>query len=233
MKRVCELDVNQPPLCPLNVTTESTASVPTGTVTEVDKDKMRIDPLWIKRFLPTDEWASIRAEFLSLKAPLIFYMLDRRMGKGSLQKSINKILISAMSGDLQNGLSTHHFLKVCRKSTGMAAEMHDFAEQWIFGSGCPRFYISHKFNRKRMMIEVVIKQENTNARNPGATKKFTVISFKWPILRFTSFFFLYRVHLWFVFMNLKELRMIQRFKLTNWRSSTIFYTTRNTKEPVL
>ncbi|KNC99010.1 uncharacterized protein SPPG_05960 [Spizellomyces punctatus DAOM BR117] len=142
MQRVCELDVNQPPVYPTT------------------------------HFHPDDDWASVRSEFLSLKSPIILYMLERRMGKGMLQKMVNKILLSAAAGELPNGLSTHHFLRVARKLTGKL-ELKTFADQWIYGSGCPRFSFKYNFNRKKMMVEFKFRQENTNGGIVGSTPKFT------------------------------------------------------------
>ncbi|ORY44436.1 zincin [Rhizoclosmatium globosum] len=159
MKRVAAMDVGQLPLCPAFLLTEDT-----GGNTE--------DPLIAKYFSPSDEPDSLRTEFLSLKSPLVIGMLDQRLGKGNLLKVINKIMISTMSGELENGLSTNHFFKVCRKISA-SAELKSFADQWIFGSGCPIFRLAFKFNRKKLVVEVTMLQENTNRNHPTATKKFT------------------------------------------------------------
>ncbi|KAI8854791.1 Bromodomain-containing protein [Chytridium lagenaria] len=58
-----------------------------------------------------------------------------------------------MSGELQLGISTQSWLKVCRK-VSEKTELRQFADQWIYGSGCPKFAIKYKFNRKKMMVEV-------------------------------------------------------------------------------
>ncbi|KAG1173845.1 hypothetical protein G6F70_005514 [Rhizopus microsporus] len=105
-------------------------------------------------------------EFIELKAPLVVYMLDKRMCKGGgtlgLSRVLPKILVSAMSGELaQNAISTHYFLRVCRKVSGFDTKV--FAEQWIYRSGCPRFSFSFHFNRKKMVVEIFMRQENTNA----------------------------------------------------------------------
>ncbi|TPX68903.1 hypothetical protein SpCBS45565_g02812 [Spizellomyces sp. 'palustris'] len=163
MQRVCELDVNQPPVYPTTVAPDDPSS---------DEQPTMIDPLVLQHFHPDDDWASVRSEFLSLKSPIILYMLERRMGKGMLQKMVNKILLSAAAGELPNGLSTHHFLRVARKLTGKL-ELKTFADQWIYGSGCPRFSFKYNFNRKKMMVEFKFRQENTNGGIVGSTPKFT------------------------------------------------------------
>ncbi|KAI9278501.1 hypothetical protein BDA99DRAFT_8605 [Phascolomyces articulosus] len=105
-------------------------------------------------------------EFIELKAPLVVYMLDKRMCKAGatlgLSRVIPKILVSAISGELvHNALSTHYFLKLCRKVSGV--DTKTFADQWIYRSGCPKFNFSFHFNRKKMVVEFYMRQENTNA----------------------------------------------------------------------
>ncbi|KAG1474498.1 hypothetical protein G6F56_000326 [Rhizopus delemar] len=105
-------------------------------------------------------------DFIELKAPLVVYMLDKRMCKGGgtlgLSRVLPKILVSAMSGELaQNAISTHYFLRLCRKVSGFDTKV--FAEQWVYRSGCPRFSFSFHFNRKKMVVEIFMRQENTNA----------------------------------------------------------------------
>lgn len=104
-------------------------------------------------------------DFIDLKAPLVIYMLDKRMCKGGgtlgLSRVLPKILVSAMSGELpQNAISTHYFLRLCRKVSGFDTKV--FAEQWVYRSGCPKFSFSFHFNRKKMVVEIYMSQENTN-----------------------------------------------------------------------
>lgn len=99
--------------------------------------------------------------FLRLKAPLILFILDRRMTKTDksfgLSRVLPKIFLQAMSGDLQNGtLSTQHFQYVCEKVNRNRLE--SFFKQWVYGVGTPNFNITQRFNKKRSMIEVVIRQ---------------------------------------------------------------------------
>ncbi|KAI9479594.1 hypothetical protein BDB00DRAFT_173553 [Zychaea mexicana] len=117
-------------------------------------------------------------EFIDLKAPLVLYMLDRRICKAGttlgLARVISKLLVSAISGELvHNALSTHNFLKLCRKLSGV--DTKTFADQWIYRSGCPKFTFSFHFNRKKMVVEFYMSQENSNAclgsskHNPPST----------------------------------------------------------------
>ncbi|KAJ2711563.1 hypothetical protein H4R19_003189, partial [Coemansia spiralis] len=108
------------------------------------------------------------AEFIQLKAPIILYMLDKRMMKGGmslgLSRVVPKILVSAMSGDLgaANAVGTAWFLKMCRRVSGV--DLHVFAEQWILGTGCPVFHFSYAFNRKKLVVEIMMHQESTNSK---------------------------------------------------------------------
>jgi transcription initiation factor TFIID subunit 2 len=106
---------------------------------------------------------SIALPFVNLKAPLVLHILDRRLGKSGtslgLPRVLPKIFLSAMSGELQNNaLSTHSFLRTCRKVSGI--DLRSFAEQWIYGSGCPAFGFSASFNRKKMAVEITMRQDS-------------------------------------------------------------------------
>lgn len=100
--------------------------------------------------------------FINLKAPLVLHILDRKLAKvGSsfgLNRALNRIFMEALTGSLDNNvLSTSHFLRLCRKLQGV--DLSAFTEQWIHGSGCPRFTVSANFNRKKFIIEMRIQQE--------------------------------------------------------------------------
>lgn len=100
--------------------------------------------------------------FINLKAPLIMHILDRRLGKSGtslgLSRVLPKVFLSAISGEMvNNALSTHAFLRTCRKVSGI--DPRSFAEQWIYGSGCPTFGFSASFNRKKMAVEIQMRQD--------------------------------------------------------------------------
>ncbi|KAI0692979.1 hypothetical protein BC835DRAFT_1276761 [Cytidiella melzeri] len=100
--------------------------------------------------------------FINIKAPLVLHILDRRLGKSGtslgLSRVLPKVFLSAISGEMpNNALSTHSFLRTCRKVSGI--DPRSFAEQWIYGSGCPTFGFSASFNRKKMAVEIQMKQE--------------------------------------------------------------------------
>ncbi|KAJ2935753.1 hypothetical protein H1R20_g1340, partial [Candolleomyces eurysporus] len=100
--------------------------------------------------------------FIHLKSPLVLHILDRKLGKSGtslgLSRVLPKVFLSAISGELQNNaLSTHTFLRTCRKVSGV--DLRTFAEQWIYGSGCPSFGFSASFNRKKMAVEITMRQD--------------------------------------------------------------------------
>lgn len=108
-------------------------------------------------------------DFIKLKAPLILTILDRRITKTDklfgLSRVIPKIFLQAMSNDLINGnnLSTAHFQRVCEKVAHHKLE--SFFQNWVHNSGVPTFRITQKFNKKRLFIEMTIRQMQTSSLN--------------------------------------------------------------------
>ncbi|KAM9932571.1 hypothetical protein OXX80_007799 [Metschnikowia pulcherrima] len=109
-------------------------------------------------------------DFIRLKAPIILFILDRRMTKTDksfgFMRVLPKLFLQAISGDLPNGaLSTLHFQYVCEKVNRNRLE--SFFKQWVYGVGTPIFNITQKFNKKRSLIEVIIRQSQLQqARTP-------------------------------------------------------------------
>lgn len=101
-------------------------------------------------------------DLIKLKAPLVLFMLDRRMTKTDksfgLYRVIPKIFVQALSNDLPNGncLSTSHFQKLCEKVAHNRLDA--FFQNWINNPGVPVFKVVQKFNKKRMFIEMSISQ---------------------------------------------------------------------------
>lgn len=99
--------------------------------------------------------------FIKLKAPMVLYILDKRMTKTErsfgMSRVLPKIFLQAMSGDLaNNSLSARHFQHVCERVNKSKLEV--FFQQWVYNSGVPTFHITQRFNRKRMVIEMGIRQ---------------------------------------------------------------------------
>lgn len=127
----------------------------------VESDKGSMPPICQPQHLDPPDTSVL--PFVNLKAPLVLHILDRRLCKSGtslgLSRVLPKIFLSAISGELvNNALSTHAFLRMCRKVSGM--DPRSFAEQWIYGSGCPSFSFSASFNRKKMAVEILMRQDS-------------------------------------------------------------------------
>jgi transcription initiation factor TFIID subunit 2 len=126
--RVCDLDHNRPSLFDL------------GTMLQVDPAEL---------------------EFMSLKAPLVLFILDRRIAKvvglPKMPAIISKILLRARKGELPgNALSTELFQRTCERF--YHSKIDDFLNQWVRGGGCPHFRAYQKFNKKKLVVEMMIRQ---------------------------------------------------------------------------
>ncbi|KAL7273994.1 Transcription initiation factor TFIID subunit 2 [Rhizina undulata] len=100
-------------------------------------------------------------DFIKLKAPVVLTILEKRLWKISssmvLHRVVRKTFLSAMAGELKNGLmSTAHFIRLCEKNSH--TRLDSFFQEWVYGSGYPRFEVSQRFNKKRMIVEMVIRQ---------------------------------------------------------------------------
>ncbi|KAL3229945.1 Transcription initiation factor TFIID subunit 2 [Nakaseomyces bracarensis] len=100
-------------------------------------------------------------QFMRLKAPMVLHILDRRMTKTErsfgMSRVLPKIFLQAMSGDLaNNALSSVHFQHVCEKVN--KNKLESFFQQWVYGSGVPILRVTQRYNRKRMMVEMGIRQ---------------------------------------------------------------------------
>ena len=101
-------------------------------------------------------------EFMILKAPLVLFMLHQRLAaKAATKSGVNRIIwrlcLNAKTGDLQNGaVSTAYFLRVSEKAAH--GRLDAFFNQWVFGAGCPHFLVTQRFNKKKLIVEMLIKQ---------------------------------------------------------------------------
>ncbi|TKA77756.1 hypothetical protein B0A49_01555 [Cryomyces minteri] len=100
-------------------------------------------------------------DFLALKAPLVLFILDRRLTKASgssgVSRIINRVFLNAKVGEMPHGaITTSYFMRTCEKLGH--AKLEQFFNQWVFGAGCPSFQVSQRFNKKKLCVEMVIKQ---------------------------------------------------------------------------
>ena len=103
----------------------------------------------------------LELEFLAAKAPLVLFTLDRRLAKASgssgLSRIISRVFLNAKVGDLPNSaISTTYFVKTCEKLGH--TKLDTFFTQWVFGAGCPRFRVTQRFNKKKLVVEMLIQQ---------------------------------------------------------------------------
>ena len=102
-----------------------------------------------------------QAEFLALKSPLVLFILDRRLQKASgssgFSRIISRVFLNAKVGDMANGaLNTANFQKTCERLGH--AKLDIFFAQWVYGAGCPKFRVTQRFNKKRLVVEMLIQQ---------------------------------------------------------------------------
>lgn len=100
-------------------------------------------------------------DFIALKAPLVLFILDRRLtkasGKATMPRIISRLFLNARTGDLANGaVSSSLFQKTCERLGH--ARLDSFFQQWVYGAGCPRFQATQRFNKKKLVVEMMIKQ---------------------------------------------------------------------------
>ena len=100
-------------------------------------------------------------EFIAIKAPLVLFILDRRLAKASgssgLSRIISRVFLNAKVGDMVNAaIGTAYFMKTCEKLGHTKLDV--FFAQWVFGAGCPRFRVSQRFNKKKLVVEMLIQQ---------------------------------------------------------------------------
>jgi transcription initiation factor TFIID subunit 2 len=148
---------------------------------EVTEQDIGRPPLSVRDWeLPIDQR---HLEFIALKAPVVMHLLEQRLtkvgGNLGLMRVLPKIFLQSMSGSLANGqLGTSHFLRQCEKVSHVKLE--EFARQWIYGFGFPRFSIVQRFNKKKMVVEMGIRQLQfaDDGRQPLQEERFIEQAYK-------------------------------------------------------
>jgi len=121
-------------------------------------------------------------EFMELKAPLVLFILDRRLtkagGSSGLSRIISRIFLNAKVGDILNGaLDGPYFMKTCEKLGHL--KLDSFYAQWVEGAGCPKFLVTQRFNKKKLVVEMLIQQKQSeNVKDPNLESKTFVRDFK-------------------------------------------------------
>ena len=109
-------------------------------------------------------------DFMALKAPLVLFILDQRLKKGGstgMSRIISRIFLNAKTGDLPDGALSHDlFVKQCERIGH--TNLETFFGQWVQCAGCPKFRVTQKFNKKKLVVEMTIDQvqgENVQDRD--------------------------------------------------------------------
>ncbi|KAI3324484.1 hypothetical protein HD806DRAFT_492742 [Xylariaceae sp. AK1471] len=105
---------------------------------------------------------SFEVDFMNLKAPLVLFILDRRLSKSSGSAGISRIIsrmVSKANTSTQANddvLPSDSFRKACEKVG--TTRLESFWNQWVVGSGCPRFDVFQRFNKKKLCVEMTVRQ---------------------------------------------------------------------------
>ncbi|KAI1169801.1 hypothetical protein F4777DRAFT_571799 [Nemania sp. FL0916] len=105
---------------------------------------------------------SFEVDFMNLKAPLVLFILDRRLSKSSGSAGISRIIsrmVSKANTSTQANddvLLSDSFRKACEKIG--STRLESFWNQWVTGSGCPRFDVFQRFNKKKLCVEMTVRQ---------------------------------------------------------------------------
>ncbi|KAF2836463.1 hypothetical protein M501DRAFT_240771 [Patellaria atrata CBS 101060] len=126
--KIFELDVNRPSLYAL------------GSILALDPSEM---------------------EFMALKAPAVLFILHNRLikanGRSGADTCIEKVAKNGKVANMTNNcITTDNFFRVCEKVGHMKLE--GFFAQWVYGAGCPDFVVQQRFNKKKLVVEMMIKQ---------------------------------------------------------------------------
>lgn len=142
----------------------------------VEMDVRRPTLLDIGRYLALDPG---ELEFMALKAPLVLFILDQRLkksGNSGMSRIISRLLLTAKTEELLDGAISHsHFVRTCERLGH--AKLDKFFEQWVEGAGCPRFLVTQKFNKKKLVVEMLIMQEQTEKEEDRPEKDLESKSF--------------------------------------------------------
>ncbi|KAF2636158.1 hypothetical protein P280DRAFT_460500 [Massarina eburnea CBS 473.64] len=120
---------------------------------------MRRPSLWdLGKFLQLDPG---EREFMEVKSLSVLSVLHNRLvkasGKNGVDRCLYRLLFQSGNGQLTNGaISTEAFLNICEKVGHQKLE--NFFKQWVYGSGCPTFECTPSFNKKKQVVQLLIKQ---------------------------------------------------------------------------
>ena len=117
-------------------------------------------------------------QFIALKAPLVLFILDHRLskagGKATMTRIISRLFLNSRMGNIPNGaITSANFQRLCERLGH--AKLDVFFGQWVYGAGCPRFQATQRFNKKKLVVEMMIRQVQADQRAPEDLDKNTFL----------------------------------------------------------
>jgi transcription initiation factor TFIID subunit 2 len=131
---------------------------------------------------------------MQLKAPLVLHILDQRMTKLgttlALSRNVIPEILRQARADSLTGrqLSTEHFFRICKKST-RSLDVIAFQNQWVLGSGCPRFAVRAEYVKKggrQGYVSLSVYQPPSQAFRVVGDKEVNNLEWKAPTEYFTG-----------------------------------------------
>jgi transcription initiation factor TFIID subunit 2 len=117
---------------------------------------------------------SFEYDFMSLKAELVLFILDKRIIKASASAGLSRVMQKIITASHNAGdsvLSTKS-LKTSIDKITKYRHTERFLEQWVEGAGCPKFSITQKFNKKKFCVEMkIIQNQSKLPENPPPLDK--------------------------------------------------------------
>ncbi|KAK3902887.1 hypothetical protein C8A05DRAFT_15117 [Staphylotrichum tortipilum] len=114
-------------------------------------------------------------DFMSLKAPLVLFILDQRMSKIPGSMGIVRVISQLVSTANINAtiastsLSDADFRRACEKKSQYRPD--ELWQQWVHGAGCPKLLIKQRFNKKNLNVDISIAQTQTKDNGPKVITK--------------------------------------------------------------
>jgi transcription initiation factor TFIID subunit 2 len=110
-------------------------------------------------------------EFFKLKSSMVFWILHHRLvkasGRNGIDRIFNRALLDARNEKMPEGIDTERLLRILTKTGHMKTDGPKFLQQWVYSSGCPTFMVTQRFNKKKLVVEMLLSQVSP-------TEQFTV-----------------------------------------------------------
>jgi len=114
-------------------------------------------------------------EFMSLKAPIVLFILDQRMSKIPGSTGVVRVISNMVSNaNISNtdpkhtSVSDVEFRRACEKRSQYRPD--ELWDQWVRHAGCPKLSIKQRFNKKNLNVDIVITQTQSNEKPKHITK---------------------------------------------------------------